>query len=216
MSNVLTMWKQRSHEGQAPRVALDENLPSALTEDRSNLVGLSTKNKFKTESVTSKENVTTTSGFATNSAIQTGGESEDGHRPVSSSFSGTLKGVIRGSGIGVIKSDTLYAGSSGSASTPLHAAASTAASSQLTNIDASTAPTPFRTDPSSLGSYGSAGTGKRRFSEMPQQAPLPNKDQTTYRDRAAERRNLYGSSSSFGEDLSQLGAGDSSKLTFNR
>ncbi|KAL3512919.1 hypothetical protein ACH5RR_025636 [Cinchona calisaya] len=217
MNNVLTMWKQRSHEGQAPRVALDDNLPSASTEDRFNSVGLSTKNKFKTEAVISKENVTTTSGFATNSAIQTGGESEDRSRPVSTG--GTLKGVIRGSGMGVIKSDTLFTGSSGSASTPVHAAASNAASSQLTNTDASTTPTPFRIDASALGSYASstAGSGKRRFSEMPQQAPLPNKDQTSYRDRAAERRNLYGSSSSFGEDLSQLGAGDSNReSTFRR
>ncbi|XP_027123190.2 SUPPRESSOR OF ABI3-5 isoform X1 [Coffea arabica] len=214
MNNVLTMWKQRSNEGQAPRVALDENLPSALSEDRAGSVGSSAKNRFKAEPVITKENATTTSGFAVNSGIQTDGESEGRPRSVSSSSGGTLKGVIRGSGMGVIKSDTLYTGSSGTSLTPLQAVASTAVSSQLTNIDASSTPTPFRTDASALGSYASAVpavSGKRRFSEMPQQTPLLNKEQTTYRDRAAERRSLYGSSSSLGEDLSQLGAGDSNR-----
>lgn len=214
MSNVLTMWKQRSHEGQAPRVALDDNLPSGSTEDRSNTVALSAKNKLKTEVAAPKENVT--SGFALNSV----GESQERPRSGSNSSGGTLKGVIRGSGVGVVKSDTLYTGTSGSASTPLQAVASSAGSSTLTNPDASTNPTPFRTDASALGAYAPAaavGSGKRRFSEVPQQPAFPNKDQpqTTYRDRAAERRNLYGSLPSFGDDMSDLGHGDTSKLSFN-
>ena len=72
--------------------------------------------------------------------------------------------------MGVIKSDTLYTGSSGTSLTPLQAVASTAVSSQLTNIDAYSTPTPFRTDASALGSYASAVpavSGQRRFSERP-------------------------------------------------
>jgi RNA-binding protein 5/10 len=44
---------------------------------------------------------------------------------------------------------------------------------------------PFKTSASALGSYGPMAGVKRRFTETPQ---------TGYRDRAAERRNLYGSS----------------------
>lgn len=216
MSNVLTMWKQRSHECQAPRVALDDSLPSAPTEDKSNSTGLSAKNKFKTDLVPPKENVSGMSGLTMNSASLSLGETQERPRPVSSSSGGTLKGVIRGSGIGVIKSDT-YTGASGIVSTPFPAAAPSTGASSLTNIDASTNVTPFRTDASALGSYAPAaasGSGKRRFSEMPQHSTLPNKDQphTTYRDRAAERRSLYGSSS-FGDDMSESGSGDSSKLS---
>ncbi|XP_020547616.1 SUPPRESSOR OF ABI3-5 [Sesamum indicum] len=140
MNNVLTMWKQRSHEGQAPRVSLDDNQLSASLEERS--IPSSMKSKFKNEGLTTKE---------------TG-------------------------------------------------------SSSLTYTEASTTAMPFRTDASALGSYippVTAGTGKRRFSEMPSTS-VANKEQsqTTYRDRAAERRSLYGSSSAFGDDLSNAGIGD--------
>ena len=49
---------------------------------------------------------------------------------------------------------------------------------------------------------------------MPQSASTHKEQpQTTYRDRAAERRSLYGSSSSVGNDLADLEIGDSSKTT---
>uniref|UniRef100_A0A5B7AK28 Putative RNA-binding protein 5-B isoform X1 n=1 Tax=Davidia involucrata TaxID=16924 RepID=A0A5B7AK28_DAVIN len=224
MSNVLTMWKQRSHEGQAPRVALDDNQPSASADDRPYSVVPSTKSKFKIEAVTTKENTTTSSIFTTTTpaAQSVGLESQDRPRPVSNSSGGTLMGVIRGSGRGVVKSDTLYSGSSGGASTSSSAAAYTAGLSSSTNIDAHTTLTPFRTDASALGSYTppvAAGSGKRRFSEMPLQPASTHKEQpqTTYRDRAAERRSLYGSASSIGDDLPNLGVGDSNRdLAFKR
>ncbi|GFZ11237.1 suppressor of abi3-5 [Actinidia rufa] len=152
MSNVLTMRKQRSHEGQAPRVAIDDNQLSASVEGRSNSVGPSTKSRYKMESVT---------------------------------LEGTLMGVIRGSGRGVVKSDTSYSGSLAGASFSSPAAAYTAGSS---NADVPTTATPFRADASALGSYTppvAAGSVKRR-------------------DRAAERRSLYGSSSSTGDNVSDM------------
>ncbi|CAI9089686.1 OLC1v1024305C1 [Oldenlandia corymbosa var. corymbosa] len=214
MNNVLTMWKQRSHEGQAPRVALDENLSTVSMEDRSNTGGLSMRNKLKLEAAVSRDTITATSGLATNSTVQTTGESDDRSWLASNNSGGTLKGVIRGSGLGIIKTDTVSTGSSISDSTSLHASVPGSASSTSAYVDASTA-TPFRTDASALGSYAPAVTtssGRRRFSEMPQQASIPNKEQphSVYRDRAAERRNLYGSSS-FGDDLSQLGTVDSNR-----
>nr|GME01514.1 SUPPRESSOR OF ABI3-5 isoform X1 [Ipomoea batatas] len=201
MSNVLSMWKQRSHEGQAPRVALDES--QTVAEDRSHSVGPAAKTKLRTDSVATRETATT-AGFAAGTTVQQpmGIESQD--RAVTNSSGVTLKGVIRGSGLGVVKKDTLYTGSLGSSTS--HSATG---SSLLINSDVSTSPMPSRTDTSAMSSYtppASAGGGKRRFSEMPSQ-PFPDKEQPsniTYRDRAAERRSLYGSSS-FGDNLSDHG-----------
>ncbi|KAK6133798.1 hypothetical protein DH2020_032509 [Rehmannia glutinosa] len=198
MNNVLTMWKQRSHEGQAPRVALeDNNQLSTSVEERSSTPSSSMKSKFKNEGLTTKENVTNTQS--------SGLESQDRARPVIASSGGTLKGIIRGSGMGVVKSDTVYAGQGEGTSF----------------TEASPTVTAFRTDASALGSYAppvAPGGGKRRFSEMPATS-IANKEQSqnTYRDRAAERRSLYGSSSAFGDELSNAGAGDSNRdPTFRR
>ncbi|XP_050229868.1 SUPPRESSOR OF ABI3-5 isoform X2 [Mercurialis annua] len=193
MNNVLTMWKQRSHEGQATRVAVDDNQPSALADDRPFPVGQATKSKFKSD--------TSTVGTSFPAPQAVGLESPVKPRPV--------MGVIRASGRGVVKSDTSYSGSSGGVSTPA------AVSGSFTNTDTSAAMTPFRTDVSALGSYAppvSAGSGKRRFSEMPLSSASANKEQphSTYRDRAAERRSLYGSSSSIGDDLPDI-RGDSNQ-----
>ncbi|KAJ4828808.1 hypothetical protein Tsubulata_010824, partial [Turnera subulata] len=208
MNNVLTMWKQRSHEGQAMRVALDDNQSSGSADDRLFAVGQLAKNKFKADAITMKENATSSSGVDTlaSSAQTIGLESPVKPRPVSNSSGGTLMGVIRGSGRGVMKSDTSYSGAINGG--PV----STAPGGLSTNADVSMAATPFRTDASALGSYASpavSGSGKRRFSEMPQPASShKEQSQTTYRDRAAERRSLYGSSSSIGDDLPGTTFGD--------
>ncbi|CAM6102917.1 unnamed protein product [Calypogeia fissa] len=64
------------------------------------------------------------------------------------------------------------------------------------------ATTPFKTNASALGSYGPMAGTKRRFTETPQ---------TGYRDRAAERRTLYGSAvlgeNSLEVDLREKGLG---------
>ncbi|GMH09254.1 hypothetical protein Nepgr_011095 [Nepenthes gracilis] len=213
MNNVLSMWKQRSHEGQAPRVALDDGQPPAAADERLNAVGPSSKSKSKYEAVATMENAAASSGFtlAVSGTQATSSESEIKPRPVSNSSGGTIMGVIRGSGRGVIKSDTIYSGSSGRAATPTSLSVSPVRSSVTSDV--SGAVTPFRTDASALGSYTTpavAGSGKRRFSEAPLQSAPAHKEQqqVTYRDRAAERRSLYGSSSSHGNDLSDLEVGD--------
>ncbi|OVA02493.1 G-patch domain [Macleaya cordata] len=218
LNNVLTKWKQRNHEGQAARVVLDDNQPSASTD---------AKNKFKTDAVSVKENATSSSGF-TPAAIGRGAtnisstpvavqvvsvESPVKPRPVINSLGGTIRGVIRGSGRGLVKSDTVYSGSPGGVSTST--VVSTSGTSSV-NLETPAVATPFRTDVSALGSYTppvAAGSGKRRFSEMPMQQASAHKEQTqtTYRDRAAERRSLYGSSSSVGDDQTDLGLGDSNR-----
>lgn len=208
MNNVLTMWKQRSHEGQATRVALEDNQQSVSVDDRPSS-GYSTKSKFKTETTGARENNTSAPGIPSSSTTQAVAlDSPVQPRPVSNSLGGTLMGVIRGSGRGVIKSDTSYPG-------PTTAAACTSGSFSM-NVDTPAAPTPFRTDISALGSYAppvASGSGRRRFSEMPLSASTPKEQpQSTYRDRAAERRSLYGSSSSAGDELADLETGDSSKI----
>ncbi|KAH8483126.1 hypothetical protein H0E87_027762 [Populus deltoides] len=205
MNNVLSMWKQRSHEGQTARVALDDSHPSTPADDRSFSVGQSTKSKFKSDTTTTKKSSMSSSGVVTAPSAQTNGsESSVKPRPVSNSSGGTLMGVIRGSGRGVVKSDTSYSGPSAGVSTSNAAVPLTMAGSS-TNADTSSFATPFRTDVSALGSYTppvAAGSGKRRFSEMPLASASTHKEQpqNSYRDRAAERRSLYGSSS-VGDDL---------------
>ncbi|KAH7687448.1 RNA-binding protein 5/10 [Dioscorea alata] len=187
MNNVLAMWKQRNHEGQAARVIIDENPHYNSNDDKQ---GASSN---------------TGRGVSSTSAAQTvPAESQDAPRPVGNRLGGTLMGVIRGSGRGLIKSDGTYGGSTAGTIPSLATSTSTSESSLNNN-----AATPFRTDASALGTYVppvSSGSGKRRFSEVPVQST----SQTQYRDRAAERRSLYGSSSSLaGDDLSDIGFGDS-------
>ncbi|KAL8088984.1 hypothetical protein AgCh_038662 [Apium graveolens] len=213
MSNVLTMWKQRSHEGQAPRLALDDKQnPSA--EEKVNAMGSSSKGKPKIEAVTLKENTMNTSGFSTSAPVQSSAlDSQE--RPKPNSSGGIIRGVIRGSGRGVVKSDTSYSGPPGITSTSLSASVGTVDSYSSASIDLSGTALPFRTDASALGSYTppvAAGSSKRRFSEMPVQPASSQKEQnqTTYRDRAAERRSLYGSSA-FGSNQYDPETGDSDR-----
>ncbi|KAL1133737.1 hypothetical protein V6Z11_A12G059300 [Gossypium hirsutum] len=203
MNNVLTMWKQRSHEGQATRLTLDENHLSTLSEDRPLQSGQHAKTKVKFDVTGLKESSISSSGVNTTAqAALTGGlESPVKARPVSNSSGGTLMGVIRGSARGVVKSDTPYSGTSAGISTSAVGGAEVSS----TNSDMPTVMTPFRTDASALGSYTPStvsASGKRRFSETPVTSTTSKEQsQTAYRDRAAERRNLYGSSSSTGDDL---------------
>ncbi|KAJ6684260.1 RNA-BINDING PROTEIN [Salix viminalis] len=184
MNNVLTMWKQRSHEGQTTRLALDDSHPSAPADDRLLSVGQSTKSKFKSDTTTTMESSMLSSVDVTTPSAQTNGlESLAKPRPVSNSSGGDFDGggVIRGSGRGVLKSDTSYSGPSAGVSISNAAVPLTMAGSS-TNADTSSVAT-LRTDVSALGSY-----------------TPPEQPQNSYRDRAAERRSLYGSSS-VGDDL---------------
>ncbi|XP_039048991.1 SUPPRESSOR OF ABI3-5-like isoform X4 [Hibiscus syriacus] len=217
MNNVLTMWKQRSHEGQATRLTLDENHLSASSEDRPLPSGQHAKGKVKFDVMGQKDSNTSSSGVITTSqATFTGGlESQVKARPVSNSSVGTLMGVIRGSARGVVKSDTPYSGSSAGVS---NSAVIGGAEVSSTNSDMPAVMTPFRTDASALGSYtpsAVSATGKRRFSETPVLSTTSKEQsQTGYRDRAAERRNLYGLSSSTGDDLPDQELRNSNSMPF--
>ncbi|MCL7042501.1 hypothetical protein MKW94_004480 [Papaver nudicaule] len=208
LNNVLTKWKQRNQEGQSARVVLDDNQPSAASTDA--------KAKFKPDAMAPKEHPTSSSAHVPGSA---GYDANILSTAVAAQVESSVKprpimGVIRGSGRGIVKSDTVYSGSSGGVHTSTVAVNSGGSSM---NLETPMVATPFRTDVSALGSYTppvAASSGKRRFSEMPIQQASSQKDQqaqTTYRDRAAERRSLYGSASSLGDDQSDLGLGDSNR-----
>lgn len=207
MNNVLSMWKQRSHEGQAPRVALEDGQSLTSSDDRPNSIG--TSSKPKTVGLNLKENTKTSSSVYSAPAPvaqSTGFEPSDVKpRPVSNSTGGTIMGVIRGSGRGVVKSDTVYPGPSGASIPSLSSSSTGAASTSLSDAQVGLNLNPFRTDVSALGTYSpapvSAG-GKRRFSETPLSSASAQRDQnnTAYRDRAAERRRMYGSAVSYGDD----------------
>lgn len=228
MNNVLAMWKQRSHEGQAARVVLDDKDSSILTDDKhsnsyNGSAGISVKNKSKSDFMTVKEMTSSSSNHAkavgpgaTQSISAQTVDMDSQIKPmlVSNSLGGTVMGVIRSSGRGVIKSDTTFSGSSNVGTAVTSTAVTSTAVTSSMNVEAPVSVTPFKTDASALGSYGSttaAGTGKRRFSETPIQASRREQSQIAYRDRAAERRSLYGSSSSIGDDMSDFGLGDTGK-----
>ncbi|KAG6494235.1 hypothetical protein ZIOFF_049254 [Zingiber officinale] len=213
MNNVLTMWKQRNHEGQSAHVVLDDKEPMNFTDDKANnsysAPGASTaKNKTKADSASLNSSVHPSLSASrgavhvvTSEALNT--DSQIKPRPVSSS-GGTIMGVIRGSGKGIIKPDTAF---------PVCVTGGTSLTTATAHpTETTSTSTPFKTDASALGSYASsssAGRGKRRFSEAPVQSVSRDQPQSTYRDRAAERRNLYGSSSATGDDSSDMGYGDS-------
>ncbi|VAH66888.1 unnamed protein product [Triticum turgidum subsp. durum] len=197
MNNVLAMWKQRNKEGQATHVALDDKEPSRSVVDKlnnsSSAIGFSLKAKPKSDIGNSKD-MNLVAGY-NSLGRETGGsqilDSDIKPRPVSNSLGTTVMGVIRGSGRGAV--NTFHASSDAGGSISSDITAST--SVLMTNTETHTASTPFKTDLSSLGSYASpavSGSAKRRFSEAP--------GQSQYRDRAAERRSLYGSTSSLPND----------------
>ncbi|KAK9696955.1 hypothetical protein RND81_08G006500 [Saponaria officinalis] len=202
MSNVLSMWKQRSHEGQTPRVALDDGQTPAMADAHPSSNTSSLKPK-----VGVKENANTGSGFVATAPSTQGSVAESDTRPASSSSRGALMGVIRGSGRGVVKSDTIYSGTVTGPSAP--SSSSSPALFSAANSDSQVSGTSFKTDVSALGGYTPPATsaGRRRFSETPLQTVSAQREQnqTSYRDRAAERRRMYGSSSSYADDYLEAG-----------
>ncbi|KAJ8752146.1 hypothetical protein K2173_003754 [Erythroxylum novogranatense] len=176
MNNVLTIWKQRSHEKQLLWPLMTINHVVQLMIDLFQL------------------DICFGNGMTSSLSQTVGLKSPVKSIPVSNSSGRALMGVIRGSSQGVVKSETAYLTSSGGVPTSVAKC--------------------HRTDASALGSYHptvSSVTGKRRFSEVSQPSASSHKEltQNTYRDRAAERRSLYGSSSSSGDDLLDCGYGDS-------
>ncbi|XP_066389825.1 SUPPRESSOR OF ABI3-5-like isoform X3 [Miscanthus floridulus] len=187
MNNVLAMWKQRNQEGQAGRVVLDDKEPSS-SDDKFNHSHSGTGFSLKSKPNSDFENAMDNSlgqGIASTQML----DSDVKPRPVSNSLGTTVMGVIRGSARGVIKSDTTFHALTDASSTDSRTTITTRASGLMTSPEALVTPAPFKTDVSALvsnTSSGVSGSGKRRFSEAP--------GQSQYRDRAAERRNLYGSS----------------------
>lgn len=98
---------------------------------------------------------------------------------VNSSSVNTVTGAGRGTGRGVGRVE----------------AVSTTVVKQAASLEANSIATPFKTDASALGSYGPSAGARRRFTESPQ---------SVYRDRAAERRSLYGSSSVQSDSILEL------------
>jgi RNA-binding protein 5/10 len=201
MNNVLAMWKQRNQEGQAARFALDDK-ETANIDDKFNSshagTGFSLKNKPKSDFGNAKDMNLAANYNSLGQGTAAMLDSVVKPRPVSNSLGTTVMGVIIGSARGVIKSDTKFHSLSDTGNTESSSTITTSA--LMTNAEVSTASAPFKTDISALSSNtstGVSGSGKRRFSEAPVQSQ--------YRDRAAERRNLYGSS--LGNDSVGLDSG---------
>ncbi|CAM0903994.1 unnamed protein product [Alopecurus aequalis] len=209
MNNVLAMWKQRNQEGQAAHIASDDKEPTRPVADKLNSspsgIGFSLKPKPKSDIGNSRD-TNLVAGYNSLGRGTAGSQILDSDikpRPVSNSLGTTIMGVIRGSGRGAIKSDTTFNVSSDVGGSNYSSNITTSTSEMMTNAEMYTTSAPFKTDLSSLGSYSSSGvsgSGKRRFSEAP--------GQSQYRDRAAERRSLYGLSSSLPNDEALDTTGD--------
>lgn len=165
MSNVLTMWKQRTSETQTQRPSLGgENPPTVPAEARSSFSTVQSKGKLTSDTAIAKERSTSNHGVAALTATPATESSS------SSKAGAPLMGVMRGS----------FGG------------ASSSANAQVPPVLPS-APSP---------SVPVSGSGRRRFSEKPTAVPTHREQpQTSYRDRAAERRNLYGSSAPSENDV---------------
>uniref|UniRef100_A0A1J3K961 RNA-binding protein 5 n=1 Tax=Noccaea caerulescens TaxID=107243 RepID=A0A1J3K961_NOCCA len=169
MSNVLTMWKQRSHETQTQRPSLGDSPPTVSAEAKSYFSAGQSKGKLKSDAMIAKERTTFNHEVT---ALTTTTESSS-----SGTTGGPLMGVMRGS------FGNNLGGSPSSANL------------QVTPVLPSSAP-------SASVPVSVSGSGRRRFSERPTAVPSHREQpQSSYRDRAAERRNLYGSSSSSGNDV---------------
>ncbi|XP_047092185.1 SUPPRESSOR OF ABI3-5-like isoform X2 [Lolium rigidum] len=223
MNNVLAMWKQRNQEGQAANSAFDDKESTRSVADKLNSsasgIGFSLKPKPKSDAGNSRD-MNLVAGYNSLGRGSGGSQVLDSDikpRPVSNSLGTTIMGVIRGSGRGAIKSDTTFHVSSDGGSN-YSTNISTSTTEIMTNAEMHTTSAPFKTDLSSLGSYSSSGvsgSAKRRFSEAP--------GQSQYRDRAAERRSLYGLSSSLpngdgldttGDYLSRKGSSEMGSMPF--
>jgi RNA-binding protein 5/10 len=211
MNNVLAMWKQRNQEGQAAHIG-DDKEPTRPAADKLNSspsgIGFSLKSKPKSDIGNSRDMnlIAGSNSLGRGTAGSQILDSDIKPRPVSNSLGTTIMGVIRGSGRGAIKSDTTFQVSSDVGGSNYSSNITANTSEMMTNAETHTASAPFKTDLSSLGSYtlsGVSGSAKRRFSEAP--------GQSQYRDRAAERRSLYGLSSSLPNDDGL----DTSKNTFS-
>ena len=201
MNNVLAMWKQRNQEGQAAHITIDDKEPTRSAADKLNSsssgIGFSIKPKAKPDIGISRD-MNLVAGYNSLGRGTAGSQVPDSDikpRPVSNSLGTTIMGVIRGSGRGTIKSDSTFHVSSDVGGSNYSSNITASSSEMMTNAETHAASAPFKTDLSSLGSYASSGvsgSAKRRFSEAP--------GQSQYRDRAAERRSLYGLSSSLPND----------------
>ncbi|KAL2653047.1 hypothetical protein R1flu_021175 [Riccia fluitans] len=203
ITNVMTMWKQRQVEGLGAQGASDGIISAApsTTVDVPNDTSTSTtaggttshigNSKFRSDTTTTKDMpkmgrggtsaytgiIHSSDGIgraklvssSQNSSIFTSQNLTTIPATPSLSLARPSAGAGRGAGrgIGRVVNET--------------ATGSTTAATSPEGLSA----TPFRTDASALGSYGPMAGTKRRFTETPQAG---------YRDRAAERRSLYGSS----------------------
>eukprot|EP00252_Welwitschia_mirabilis_P000364 TRINITY_DN1038_c0_g1_i4.p1 TRINITY_DN1038_c0_g1~~TRINITY_DN1038_c0_g1_i4.p1 ORF type:complete len:1007 (+),score=258.07 TRINITY_DN1038_c0_g1_i4:326-3346(+) len=218
INNVLNKWKQRNHEGQAARVVLDDD--TSTVEDKH--ITSSSGSAFAKSTVMPKfrSDISNAATQAVPSLVSSPGETVgSGHHtsentvkpkpvPVSNSAGGIIRGVIRESTR--VRTDQNTSVSTGAlspgTSVAVHCRSECNTLMLPSKLD-STVSTPFKTDPSVLGTYAPPSGAKRRFSETPQSG---------YRDRAAERRNLYGSAAATDSILdSELEETNSAKRSRN-
>lgn len=211
MNNVMSVWKQRQHEGLTPEETnpgsssdnmMDGNA-SSLAIGRGSTVQASTRVNLQAASTPSK----TVAGRGMSTLGRGGGNPFSGNYHPSEG-AGRARPVTQSSGRGVsvfgVSSSAVQSGGSGGRGAGRGRGADTGVASL--GGGASESPvvvTPFKTDASALGAFPNATTTtttRRRFTETPQSG---------YRDRAAERRSLYASTGP--GDVSEVDGKDKGK-----
>ena len=195
MNNVMSVWKQRQHEGLTPEetnpgsssdTIVDGNANS-LALGRGSAVQAAARVNFQTTSTPSK----VVAGRGMSSLGRGGGNPFSGNYHPSEG-AGRAKPVTQSSGRGVsvfgVSNSAMQSVGSGGRGIGRGRGTETGVTSL--GGGASESPvvvTSFKTDASALGAFPNAtttSTTRRRFTETPQSG---------YRDRAAERRSLYAS-----------------------
>lgn len=201
MNTVMSVWKQRQHEGLAPSSAGDDTHPTSSDSHNDSHTNNTPAGRSATIQAAPKfrsDNTTVQSASTPNkSAIGRGMSTlgRGGGNPFSGNYHPTTEGAGRartvlaqssGRGVSVFGGANSSAGSGGAVGRGSGRGRGLETGVTLSGaVPESPVVTPFKTDASALGSYTPPSTGvKRRFTESPQ---------IGYRDRAAERRNLYGS-----------------------
>ena len=197
MNNVMSVWKQRQHEGVVPATPAEEirvTNPDIVMDVNANLT--SGRGAAVQAVARAAQPISTPNKIGSGRGMSTLGRG--GGNPFSGNYqppegSGRARPLTQSSGRGVSVFGNTNALVQQSSTVGRGAGRGRGAETSGASLgggvqESPVVVTPFKTDASALGAFPNStpsSTGRRRFTEAPQSG---------YRDRAAERRNLYSTS----------------------
>lgn len=185
MNNVMSVWKQRQHEGLVPEETNPSSSDTTVDGNANGAVGRGSvlqARGFQNASTPSK----TVAGRGMSTLGRGGGNPFSGNYHPSEGV-GRARPLTQSSGRGVSVFGVLSSAVPSGGSVGRGAGRGRGSDNGVASLESPVVVTPFKTDASALGAFPNATattTTRRRFTETPQSG---------YRDRAAERRSLYAS-----------------------